>query len=101
MIEICNFRDSIDGFAEWGEIPVIYLLPEKYGMGLGGELMRFALALLFARGREQIGIWVLEKNIRAINFYKKHAFTPSEHTKVHRSTGLVEILFIRSQGKQP
>ena len=95
LIEICNFRDSIEGFSGWGEIPVIYLLPQKYHMGLGSELMRFALDLFAKRGQEKVGIWVLEKNTRAINFYKKHGFTRSEQTKVHKPTGLIEVLFVR------
>lgn len=97
MIETCDFRDAIEGFSQWGEIPVIYLLPEKYGIGLGSELMRFALSALAERGREQVGIWVLEKNIRAIVFYQKHGFLRSAHTKIHKPTGLVELLFLKSK----
>lgn len=100
VIEVCDFRDSIEGFSEWGEIPVIYLLPERYGCGLGSELMRFALAALTERGKENVGIWVLEKNTRAIHFYKKHGFSQSEHMKVHKPTGLVEILFVRQRAQE-
>lgn len=100
VIEVCKFRDSIEGFSGWGEIPVIYLLPESYGSGLGSELMRFALALLTERGEGNIGIWVLEKNTRAIHFYKKHGFSQSEHNKVHKPTGLVEILMVRYSGSR-
>lgn len=100
VIEVCDFRDSIQGFSGWREIPVIYLLPERYGCGLGSGLMRFALALLAQRGREDIGIWVLEKNTRAILFYKKHGFSQSEHMKVNKPTGLVEILMVRQSRTQ-
>jgi Acetyltransferases len=95
LIEISDFRDAIPEFSGWGEIPVIYLLPEYFGLGLGGGLMQFALALLAQRGRENVGIWVLEKNTRAIDFYQKHGFVRSEHSKVHKPTGLVEILLLR------
>ncbi len=95
VIEISDFRDAIPEFCGWGEIPVIYLLPEYYGFGLGGVLMQFALALLAERGREDVGIWVLDKNARAIGFYQKHGFVRSEHHKVHKPTGLVEILLIK------
>lgn len=95
VIEISDFRDAIPEFFGWGEIPVIYLLPEYYGLGLGGGLMQFALALLAQRGRENVGIWVLEKNMRAIGFYQKYGFVRSEHSKVHKPTGLVEILLIK------
>lgn len=95
VIEISDFRDAIPDFFGWGEIPVIYLSPEYYGLGLGTGLMQFALALLAQRGRENVGIWVLEKNIRAIGFYQKHGFVRSSYSKVHGPTGLVEILMIK------
>lgn len=100
VVEVCKFRDSIEGFSEWGEIPVIYLLPERYGYGLGSELMQFALAILAQRGQENVGIWVLQKNTRAIHFYKAHGFSQSEHTKVHKPTELVEILLVRPSRTQ-
>lgn len=95
VIEVSDFRDTIAEFSGWGEIPVIYLLPEYYGLGLGGELMQFALALLAGRGRENVGIWVLDKNTRAKGFYQKHGFVRSKHSKIHQPTGLLEILLIK------
>ena len=95
IVEVSDFRDAIPDYCGWGEIPVIYILPEYYGSGLGGKLMQFALALFAERGRENIGIWVLEKNARAIGFYQKHGFVCSAHSKVHEPTGLVEILMLR------
>jgi ribosomal protein S18 acetylase RimI-like enzyme len=95
IVEVSDFRDAIPNYSDCGEIPVIYLLPEYYGSGLGGKLMQFALALLAQRGRENVGIWVLEENARAIGFYQKHGFVRSAHSKVHGPTGLVEILMLR------
>lgn len=95
LVEIADFRDNIEGFSGCGEVPVIYLLPEYYGVGLGSALMEFALVLFKDRCVENVGIWVLEKNIRAIAFYKKHGFTISQYTKIHKPTGLVEILLVR------
>lgn len=42
LVELCQFRDKIDDFSAYGEIPVIYLMPDKVGMGLGGVLMEYA-----------------------------------------------------------
>ncbi|MBC6905343.1 GNAT family N-acetyltransferase [Saccharophagus sp. K07] len=95
VVEVSKFRDPITEFSTWGEIPIIYLLPEYYGFGLGGKLMRFALSLLRERGMENVGVWALEKNSRAIRFYKKHGFLLSQHTKVHKPTSLLEVLLIR------
>jgi GNAT superfamily N-acetyltransferase len=96
VVEICPFRDTIDGFVGCGEIPVIYLIPEKYGIGLGSKLIEFAMAVLLRRGISEVCIWVLEKNERAVAFYKKHGFSFCGQTKVHNPTGLVEQLFIKN-----
>lgn len=97
VVEISKFRDSIDAYKAYGEIPVIYLQPDKIGQGHGRTLMLFALDLFAARGINDVGIWVLEKNKRAIDFYSKHGFSFSGHTKTHRPTGLVEWLMVRAE----
>jgi ribosomal protein S18 acetylase RimI-like enzyme len=97
LVEVCQFRDKIDGFTSYGEIPVLYLMPDKIGCGFGSMLMKFALSLLAGRRMGNVGIWVLEKNTRAINFYEKHGFLFSGHTKTHGPTGLVEWLMIRAE----
>lgn len=96
LVEVCPFRDKIEGFDSYGEIPVIYLMPDKIGQGFGRVLMEFALDLLAKRGFSQVGIWVLEKNKRAINFYEDNGFSFSGHTKKH-GTGLVEWLMVMAQ----
>lgn len=96
LVEVCHFRDNIADFATCGEIPVIYLMPDKIGCGFGSVLMEFALNLLAGRGLGNVGVWVLEKNRRAIHFYNKHGFSFSGHTKKHGTTGLVEWLMIRA-----
>jgi len=95
IVEISRFRDVLAGFEHYGEIPVIYLKPEKIGVGYGRRLMQFAVAVLAARNLPNVGIWVLEKNARAIEFYRKQGFEFSGNTKVHSATGLVEWLMVR------
>jgi ribosomal protein S18 acetylase RimI-like enzyme len=96
VVEISQFRDVIKDFLGYGEIPVIYLLPEYLNQGLGSALLQFARKRLQAKNLQNIGIWVLEKNVRAIRFYQKHGFEFSGHTKVYGATGLIEQLFVNT-----
>jgi GNAT superfamily N-acetyltransferase len=63
-----------------GELYGVYVLPEAWGTGAGGELMETALAELGAAFREAI-LWVLEDNPRARRFYEKHGWQPDGATK--------------------
>lgn len=96
LVEVCVFRDNIEGLGSCGEIPVIYLMPDKIGQGFGRVLIEFALNLLTDRGLCNVGIWVLEKNKPAIKFYEKYGFSFSGYTKTHGPTSLTEWLMIRS-----
>ena len=57
-----------------GEIFALYVLAERYGTGLGRRLMDAGLAEL--PGCDQIRLWVLKGNARAIRFYEKCGFRP-------------------------
>ena len=60
------FRDSA---TIAGEIFALYVLKDYYGKGVGQQLMQAAFAAL--DGYQEIILWVLEDNKRAIAFYKK------------------------------
>lgn len=96
VVEVCEFRDKVEQFIGCGEIPIIYLIPQKFGMGFGSRLIDYALATLMNRGFRKICIWVLDKNERAIAFYRKHGFESSGHTKIHEPTKLLERLFVKT-----
>lgn len=96
VIELCAFRDLIDEFSHCGEIRLIYLTPEKYGMNLGGQLLEFALTQFTERGIHTVCVWTLEKNKRAIGFYQKHGFVFSGQTKISKFAELTEQLFIKT-----
>jgi ribosomal protein S18 acetylase RimI-like enzyme len=53
-----------------GEIPVIYLLPESWGKGIGRRLMDTALQRLTDAGYTEATLWVLDTNTRARRFYE-------------------------------
>ena len=80
-----------------GEIAAIYLLPEYWGEGYGGNLMNFSLDFLSGAGYESIAIWVLEENNRAINFYKKYGFDFDENKKtIVLGKELVEVRYLKT-----
>ena len=57
-----------------GEIHEIFVLPEYQKMGIGTSLMIKALIYIKSRGLNEAGLWVGEKNYKAIKFYKKFGF---------------------------
>lgn len=57
-----------------GEIYAIYLHPKFYHQGIGTQLILWGEIELSKKGFQRIFIWVLEKNINAINFYQKNNY---------------------------
>ena len=55
-----------------GEVGAIYVLQEYYGQKVGFALMNAALERLSAY--QQIVVWVLKGNERAIRFYERYGF---------------------------
>lgn len=64
-----DFRDSV---SQAGEIFVLYVLRSYYGKDVGKHLMQAALNALASV--QDIFLWVLEDNKRAISFYHKMGF---------------------------
>ena len=62
-----------DGLNNAGEVYAIYILKQYYGKGIGYSLMQAALESL--KEYQQVVVWVLEKNERAIHFYMRCGFT--------------------------
>lgn len=73
-----------------GEITAIYLQPEHIGLGFGKPLFTRTLNCLKIQALEPIVLWVLEKNERAIHFYRAMGLNWDGGAKVNQRTGLVE-----------
>ena len=80
---VAKDKDKVVGFAVYGpsrdedlpnagEVVAIYVLSEYYNRKVGYRLMNEACSRL--KEYDTIFIWVLEKNERAIRFYKKYGF---------------------------
>lgn len=75
---------------ENGEICELYVDPFFQGEGVGAQLIEFAI-----RDHASDRLWVLEKNARAIDFYRKHGFAPSGERKPVPDTPESVILLTR------
>jgi GNAT superfamily N-acetyltransferase len=62
--------------------PVVYLMKEYRGMGLGRELFNRAFTFAVHRGYKKIQIEVSEKHERAIRFYERAGFMKVERKAV-------------------
>lgn len=59
---------------DWGEIISLYILPEYTGNGLGKILFKEGINNLSKLNFENIFLYVLEENKRAIKFYERMGF---------------------------
>jgi ribosomal protein S18 acetylase RimI-like enzyme len=67
---VCPARDSDQDSTAVGEMTSIYVLPDRWGQGIGRRLMTAGLATLTEAGYLSVILWVLDSNVRAIRFYE-------------------------------
>ena len=63
------------------EIRKLFVEPVLQGRGIGAELIDYAINRLGARW-----LWALEKNEKAIAFYKRHGFVMTDEKKLEEDT---------------
>jgi ribosomal protein S18 acetylase RimI-like enzyme len=56
------------------ELNKLYILEWFCGKGVGQKLLAFVEDYLAEKGENEIWLWVLESNNRAVNFYEKHQY---------------------------
>lgn len=56
------------------ELNKLYILEWFCGKGIGEKLIKEAEKIIRSKGINQMWLWVLESNSRAIHFYKKHGY---------------------------
>ena len=69
VVGFVSYGDFRDSATIAGEIFALYVLKDYYGKGVGRQLIQAALD-----GYQEILLWVLEDNKRAIAFYEKMGF---------------------------
>ena len=77
VVGFVSYGDFRDPATIAGEIFALYVLKDYYGKGVGQQLMQAALD-----GYQEILLWVLEDNKRAIAFYEKMGFVFDGEEKV-------------------
>ena len=76
VVGFVSYGDFRDSATIAGEIFALYVLKDYYGKGVGRQLIQAAFAAL--DGYQEIILWVLEDNKRAIAFYEKMGFVSSK-----------------------
>lgn len=66
----------------WGEVYAIYVLPSRWGHGLGARLLRRGEDALSQAGFDRALLWVLEGNGRARRFYEKRGWKPGKPVRL-------------------
>ena len=59
-------------FAEGQQVKKLFVEPVLHGKAIGSKLLEYAMQELDVRY-----LWALEKNVRAIAFYRRHGFLPT------------------------
>lgn len=81
------YRDDEAGAAapgpRCGEVNAIYVLPERWGGGIGRALMDYSLGVLAADGLSPALLWVLRDNERARRFYAGYGWRPDGATHTY------------------
>ena len=82
---------AVKGFARivGDELEKLFVEPVLHGNGIGARLLEFAAE----RGTRQL--WALEKNERAINFYRRHGFSVSDEKKYEEGTTEILVKLVR------
>lgn len=79
IVGFASLGTSRDADADPGrvaEILAVYVSPSCWGRGFGTRLCEAALAELAADGFSEVTLWVLQRNERAIRFYRGLGFGP-------------------------
>ena len=89
VIGFVGYGDRGEEAPNVGEIFALYVLAEYYGTGVGLKLMKAGLKQL--AGYQEICLWVLKENKRAIRFYEKCGFVPTGEEMVSLKIAATEI----------
>ena len=65
-----------------GWLDGLYVIPDRWGTGLAGELHARALELVRDIGSPFCKLWVLEDNLRARRFYERRGWLENGETRV-------------------
>lgn len=68
---------------------VVFVVPEWWGRGVGGQILDSVLAEARARGYQRVQLWAQVANARARRLYERRGFRASGREKEHGYWGLL------------
>jgi ribosomal protein S18 acetylase RimI-like enzyme len=107
---VLELNGIVVGFANFGqtrdpdknpeitaEITAIYLSPYCWHQGLGSKLCEQSIIQLHSLGFQEVTLWVLDGNEKAIRFYQRMGFQPDGVTKIdeQKELPLNEVRYVR------
>jgi GNAT superfamily N-acetyltransferase len=75
------------------ELRRMYVLPERWGQGVGSRLLDAVLRRAQRAGATTAWLSVLEKNDRARTFYEHRGWRPADDEGTHAHDGVVEVRY--------
>lgn len=75
-------RDPEDDVKKVAEIQAVYIDPDMWGRGIGRLLCESIFTALRDSNYEQMSLWVLKDNLRAIGFYESMGFVRDGGTRI-------------------
>ena len=93
--DILVYDDGVvKGFLHYGgdEVRRLYVEPVLQGQGVGAALLEYAIRELHVTR-----LWALEKNARAIAFYRRHGFRRTEQRRLEEDTAEYLVRLVRSK----
>jgi ribosomal protein S18 acetylase RimI-like enzyme len=77
-----------DQAADEGEVYLLNVDPDAWGMGVGGALLAAGTTALVAAGFTEAILWVVTGNVRARSFYEHHGWTAEPVERVQEVLGV-------------
>ena len=98
FVQVTPTRDPDSDSAAVGELTAIYVLPGRWGQGIGRQLMTAAINRMTAAGFDQATLGVLHTNVRARHFYHAAQWRPHGTTRqeVIGGVSITEVRYRRS-----
>ena len=93
--DILVYDDGVvKGFLHYGgdEVRRLYVEPVLQGQGIGAALLEYAIRELHVSR-----LWALEKNERAIAFYRRHGFHVTNERKLEEGTDEYLVRLVRRE----
>lgn len=92
VVGFCSLGPA--GQGDWGEIYAIYLAPDRWGEGLGRDLLAAAERSLRSDGHHEALLWVLAGNSRARTFYERQGWRLGKPIRLENIGG-VDVTEVR------